>query len=310
MLKSVLTLGTFDGVHRGHQALIRKVIQISRARRSVPVALSFDMPPRHAGKPLNTPVLLTTWAEKQRLFLKYGIRRLVPLRFDRKTALTSAADFFECMMVRKFGAQDIVVGPKLAFGRNREGNLTVLRQLGKYHGVRVHVVAAIGHRAHEVSSRRIRTLLSEGKLDEANKRLGYPYSLEGTVVHGDHRGRTLGFPTANIEPQAGKILPPGVFWVKVLPPSQSVPSSRELRHAPDGICNVGIRPTFHPDARSLHCEVHLLKNTTSLYGKKRRVLFMRKIRSEMKFRSAEALVRQIKFDRRRALLYRKAYFSI
>ncbi len=310
MHKSVVTLGTFDGMHRGHQALMKKVVALARQHRAISVALAFDMPPRHAGKPLATPVLLTTLAEKKRLMMSLGIQRLDVLTFDRKTASTPAEKFFEQKIVRKLHAAAMIVGPKLAFGKNREGKLPLLRKLGQRSGVRIHVVPGVGKRGSVVSSRAIRALLLKGELDTANLMLGYPYSIEGTVVHGSHRGRRLGFPTANIQPEYGKILPPGVYWVRIVKPDSSPLERQTLKRGIDGICNVGYRPTFTPESRALHCEVHFMRRTPSLYGRKLRVLFMRKIRAEMKFRSADALVTQIKKDRATAQLYRNAYFSI
>lgn len=300
MRKSILTLGTFDGVHRGHQALIRQVVALARRLRANPVALAFNMPPRHAGKPLTTPVLLSTWEEKQARFAALGIRNLIPLRFNRKTAHTPAKTFFEKFVVRRFNASDMVVGPKLAFGRNREGTLARLREFGVEAGVRVHVVRAVGRGRNEVSSRRIRALLQAGKLKEANRLLGYSYSIRGKVIHGDHRGRKLGFPTANIKIPTGKILPLGVYWVKV----------RKGSSLRDGICNVGVRPTFKHIRPELRCEVHVLGNIQDLYGEILEVIFKRKIRGEMKFSSPEQLTRQIARDLRKALLYRKHDFSI
>lgn len=287
MLKSVITLGTFDGVHRGHQALLKKVVGRAHAIRATSAALLFDMPPRHAGEPMAKPVLLTTLSEKLSLMKAFGISRIQVLVFDRKTASTLPEDFFRDTIVKKHGAREMVVGPKVAFGKNRTGRLGLLRRLGKKYGVRIHVVPEIGKGAAQVSSRRIRALLSDGHVEKANALLGYPYSVEGKVVHGQKIGRTIGFPTANIQTNPGKILPPGVFYVKV--------------NGGAGVCNVGYRPTFTPHSHTMHCEVYILPSARTtrrpmLYGKTLRVVFLRRLRGEKRFYSPVALHRQITQD--------------
>ncbi len=306
MPKSVITLGTFDGVHRGHQALIHKVVSRAHAIRGRADAVIFGMPPRHAGEPLAKPVLLTTLSEKLRLLARSGIQRIQILVFDRKTASTLPDDFFCNTLVQKHHAREMVVGPKVAFGKNRAGRLALLRQLGKKYGVRIHVVSEIGKGRAQVSSRRIRALLAGGHVEKANALLGYPYSVEGKVVHGDQRGRHLGFPTANIQPDSGKILPPGVFYVKVFPAEHLPLNVREASKGRDGLCNVGVRPTFTPHSHTLHCEVFILRprsnvrrrtsNVGRLYGRKLRVVFLRRLRAEKRFSSPVALQRQIAKD--------------
>jgi riboflavin kinase/FMN adenylyltransferase len=283
MHKSVVTLGTFDGVHRGHQALLRKVVERARVIKGTSIALAFDMPPRHAGDPIAKPVLVTTLPEKLGLMKSMGIKVITLLIFNRKTKSTEPEEFFKDTIVRKLRAREMVVGPKVAFGKNRAGRLPLLRRLGKKYGVCIHVVPKIGKGASQVSSRRIRMLLAAGRVEQANALLGYPYSVEGTVVHGDKRGRRLGFPTANIAADPSKILPPGVFWVHV--------------NGMDGLCNVGVRPTFTPHSHAMHCEVFILSpKRGALYGKKLRVTFLRRIRSEKRFESPRALTQQIAKD--------------
>jgi riboflavin kinase/FMN adenylyltransferase len=314
MDRSVLTLGTFDGVHRGHQALIQKVVRRARALGARSVVLSFDMPPRHAGEPPAKPVLLTTLEEKLFLLKRAGIDHVQVLIFDRKTASTPPEDFFKQTILEKYKSVEMVVGPRVAFGRNRSGKLPLLRHLGRAHAVRIHVVSSVAGAKGAVSSRRIRALISHGSIEKANALLGYPYSVSGRVVHGDRRGRHLGFPTANIEVHPGKMMPRGVYWVKVFPASQMPVTPDDLRQGLDGMCNVGIRPTFTPNAHVLHCEVFLLSGGRPLYGRKLRVVFLRKVRAEKRFSSVDRLKRQIAKDvetgRALARLYKKGHFSI
>ena len=296
MRKSVVTLGTFDGLHRGHRALLGKVIARARAIRGRSVALAFGLPPRHAGEPVAKPVLLTTLPEKVLGMKRLGIQRIKVLVFDRKTKSTPPEDFFRNVIVKEFGAREMVVGPKVAFGKNRAGRLALLRRLGKKYGIRIRVVPAVGIGPAQVSSRRIRALLLAGQVEAANALLGCPYSVEGKVVHGEKRGRRLGFPTANIQPDPLKILPPGVFWVKVHKGSDFPLNRREASRGLDGLCNVGIRPTFSPQAHALHYEVYVLNKTARLYGRSLRVVFLRRLRAERRFASPQALKRQIVRD--------------
>jgi len=314
MHKSVLTLGTFDGVHRGHQALIQKVVQRARALKAKSVVLSFDMPPRHAGEPPAKPVLLTTLDEKLLLLKRAGIDHVQVLIFDRKTASTKPEDFFKRTILERYKTVEMVVGPRAAFGRNRSGKLPLLRRLGQVNGVRIHVVSSVAGAKAAISSRRIRALIMRGNIEKANTLLGYPYSVSGRVVHGDRRGRHLGFPTANIDVQPGKIMPRGVYWAKVFPASQMPVTAHDLRKGLDGLCNVGIRPTFTPKAHVMHCEVFLLKGSRPLYGRTLRAVFLQRIRAEKRFASPEALKRQITKDveagKTLSRLYKKGHFSI
>ena len=208
----------------------------------------------------------------------------------------------------------MVVGPRVAFGRKRAGRLPLLRRLGREHGVRIHLVHSISGASGTVASRLIRRFLTAGHIEKANALLGYPYSVSGRVVHGDHRGRHLGFPTANVEVPPEKMMPRGVFWVKVLSPDHVPLTTREALRGADGLCNVGIRPTFTPQSHILHCEVFLLHGRKKLYGRHLRVVFLRRIRAEKRFSSVAALTRQIRKDvaagRKLARLYRKSHFSI
>ena len=247
MSNSVLTLGTFDGVHRGHQRILRKVVERARALRARSVALAFGMPPKLGHTPTAHPFLLTTLADKEQILRRLGIRDVQILVFDKKTASTPPETFFTRRILKRCGAREMVVGPRVAFGRNRAGRLPVLKGFGKRYGVRIHVVGGVQVGGRPISSSGIRDLLYRGDVERAGRQLGYPYSLAGKVVHGSRRGHKLGYPTANIAVDTHKILPPGVFWVKVLPAQRPIPLNRsDLRTAIDGLCNVGTRPTFTP----------------------------------------------------------------
>ncbi len=297
MRRSIITLGTFDGVHRGHRALIKKVLKQAKRFKAQSVVLAFGLPPRHVQDGPTSRNLLTTVAEKIEILKSEGVERIQILKFDRRTANTLPEEFFLREIVHKNRAQAMVVGPRVAFGKDRVGKLPLLLRLGKRYSVRIEVVRSVHGHSGVVASRRIRALLALGRTAGASGLLGYPYSVAGRVVHGDHRGRQLGFPTANLEADAGKILPKGVFWVKVLPGSAPMPLTRgEASRGIDGLCNIGTRPTFHPRAQDLQFEVYLFKQKGSFYGRKFRVVFMRKIRSEKRFSSKQALISQIQHD--------------
>src|SRR5258708_5672090 len=297
MPNSVITLGTFDGVHRGHQRIVKKVIERARSRGARSVVLAFGMPPKLGHRPAAQPVLLTTLQDKLQILKRLGIVETQVLVFDKKIASTPPETFFTQRLLKRCGAREMIVGPRVAFGKNRAGRLPLLKQLGRQYGVRVHVVGGVKTGGRPVSSSGIRELLYQGDVETANRQLGYPYSVSGTVIHGSHRGRSLGYPTANISVDGLKILPPGVFWVKVMAADRPVPlTSSDLRSAIDGLCNVGTRPTFTPQAKKLICEVFLFKKPSRLYGKHLRVVFMRRIRSEKRFKSSEELKRRIPTD--------------
>jgi riboflavin kinase/FMN adenylyltransferase len=297
MKPSVVTLGTFDGVHRGHQRIIRKVVERARRIGARSVALAFGMPPRLGHRPVSQPVLINTLEDKLQILHRLGIQQIQILIFDPQTASTPPETFFTGRILKRCSAKEMVVGPRVAFGKDRAGRLPLLKTLGKRYGVRVHAVGGVQLNGHPVSSSGIREKLFLGDIAEANRQLGYPYSIAGRVIHGSHRGRKLGYPTANISVDPHKILPPGVFWVKVLPANRPIPMTpADLRGAIDGLCNIGTRPTFTPKAEKLICEVFLFSTPARLYGKRLRVVFMRRIRSEKRFESAEALKRQIARD--------------
>lgn len=297
MPKSVVTLGTFDGVHRGHQRILSRVIQRAKNLGVRSAALIFSMPPRHAGQPHRKPVLLTTLEEKKAILRQLGLQDLYTLIFNRQTANTTAEDFFQKIVLRKCGAREMIVGPRVAFGKGRAGRLKQLAQFGKAADVRIESVSSVITRGGTVSSRKIRAFLEAGNVEKAEEMLGRPYSAQGRVVHGDHRGRKLGFPTANISVDTDKILPLGVYWVRVTDVRHPIPFSRsELRSSWDGLCNVGTRPTFRGD-RERHCEVFLTKGPwRSFYGRHLRLVFLKRIRSERRFSSSQALQKQIQRD--------------
>lgn len=289
MKATVVTIGTFDGVHRGHQRLIAEAIAQARALRAKPAALAFETPPRLYFRPSAEPSILTTPAEKKSLLTRYGLRRVKMLRFGARLAGRTAEQFFRSQVVRGMRARAVVVGYNFAFGKGRQGTGDVLQELGGRYGVRVTIVPPFRQGALPVSSGRIRDYLKAGKIREAEKLLGHRYFCTGRVERGDGRGKILGFPTANLKTDAAKILPPGVYAVR----------ARIGARARAGVANIGTRPTF--GSGGMRLEAHFPGLRASLYGRMVTVEFVARLRGERKFPGPEALKRQIARDARRAL---------
>lgn len=293
-MKRAVAIGTFDGVHRGHAAILRKAVQIARRKRWEPAVLTFRAPPRHYFKPEKKPFLLSTSAEKKALCESLGIRKVVELGFNAALARMSAEDFFERLLVRRLKAGAVLVGYNFGFGKGREGDAELLSRLGRRRGVQTVVVPEVQLNSEKVSSGRIRAMLARGDVRSAARLLGHPYCVTGSVVRGDGRGRTLGFPTANLRIDSQKIVPAGVFAVRC----EISGDSLARRYA--GMCNVGVRPTFKRGSTS-SVEVHLFKFSGNLYGRTLRLEFIEMLRSEKRFAGPAALRRQLEIDRRNAL---------
>ncbi|BBM69531.1 bifunctional riboflavin kinase/FAD synthetase [Rhodothermus marinus] len=291
--RSVVTVGTFDGVHRGHQAVLQFLMARARERDGISTVLSFDPHPREVLRGEPVP-LLTTVEERATLLEALGIERFIVLSFTPELAAMPARQFVEEILVRRIGLQAICVGYDHTFGRNREGNVALLQQLGPQYGFAVDVIPpqVVGDRT--VSSTLIRTiLLRDGDVRQAADLLGRPYMLQATVVRGDGRGRVLGFPTANLHPNHPRKLVPrnGVYAVRVWLPGEAEPRG--------GMMNIGMRPTFAGDRRTL--EVHVLDFEGDLYGQLLRVDFIERLRDEQRFPSVEALREQLFRDRQRCM---------
>lgn len=281
----VLTIGNFDGVHKGHLALFNKVKERAKAVRGTSGVMTFDPHPVRIMKPGNGPWLITPTPQKLELIDKAGIQIIFCLRFTKEFAAISARDFVKNILVDKIGIKELVVGYDYTFGHNREGNLSLLREMGDQMGFAVHLVGPV-HVDHVlVSSTSIRTLVREGKLDEAEVLLGRSYQLQGTVVKGHNRGgRLLGFPTANLLVEDELLPKVGVYAVTVLIEGKTY----------DGVTNVGYNPTFQDQALSV--ETHILDYSGELTGRTIRVNFVKRLRDEKKFSGIKELVAQIDRD--------------
>jgi riboflavin kinase / FMN adenylyltransferase len=288
---TVITVGTFDGVHRGHRDVIERLVARAHLLKIPSVLVTFEPHPLEVVNPAAAPLLLTTHDEKQEVIAETGLDYLAVVPFTAELAAYSAEDFVEGILRRCFRMRELLIGYDHGFGRQRAGNVDVLRTLGERDGFRVEVVDPVSTAdGHSVSSTSIRRAVAGGDLDRAAASLGRLYSVSGRVVEGAQRGRTIGFPTINLgAPPHRKLLPPeGVYAVQVQTPAGPV----------GGMMNLGPRPTFGDSATSL--EAHLFDTRGNFYGSHIRIDFVARLRETRKFASAEQLTAQLRHDERDA----------
>ncbi len=284
---AVITVGTFDGVHRGHRDVVERLVARSHSLKIPSVLVTFEPHPLDIVNPAAAPLLLTTYYEKLEVLAETGLNYIAVLPFTPELAACSAEDFVERVLRHRFRLRELLIGYDHGFGRQRAGNVDVLRTLGDRDGFRVEVVDPVATPdGHSVSSTSIRRAVAGGDLERASAGLGRLYSVSGRVQAGSQRGRTIGFPTLNLgPPPPRKLLPPeGVYAVRVQTPGGPV----------GGMMNLGPRPTFGDLATSL--EAHLFDNSGDFYGADVRIDFVLRLRETRKFASAEQLSRQLGHD--------------
>lgn len=289
---TVLTLGVFDGLHLGHQRIMEKVVTRARATNSVPTAITFDPHPRAVLYPENAPPLLQTLDQRLANFDVLGIKQTIVIRFDKEFASQNAESFLKDIVYERLQAKEVYLGKGFFFGKNRGGNIELLRKMSAELGFYADEVPEITLRGQRISSSKIRELLAEGKVNLARRMLGRPYGVEGQIVRGFQRGRTIGFPTANLHPHNRVIPKFGVYATATLINNQWRKS----------ITNVGIRPTFEGD-NAPSIESYIFDFDGDLYGDVLRVRFLHRIRDERKFSGIDELKSQIAKDTERARLY-------
>jgi riboflavin kinase / FMN adenylyltransferase len=285
--RSVVTVGTYDGVHLGHQAILRYLRARAAAVRGKTTVVSFDPHPREVVLGEHVP-LLTTLDERAALLAEQGVERFVVLPFTRDLSMLSAEDYVRDVLIGTVGLREIVIGYDHAFGRNRSGNRQTLEAMGAEHGFTVDVIPAQAVADATVSSTRVRMQLAEeGDVAGAAALLGRPYSLSGTVVRGDQRGRTIGYPTANLQVHGDRKLVPreGVYAVRIAHRGGTA----------GAMLNVGRRPTFERDG-AVSVEAHLFDFAEDLYGQALHVEFLARIRDERRFDGPAALAEQLRQD--------------
>lgn len=288
----IVTLGTFDGVHLGHQAIIRSMIKEGRENGQETVLLTFDPHPRIVLYPDSHAVkLIDTVEEKLEKLKKLGLDTVILYPFTLKFSRLTAMEFVRDILVGQIGVKRMLVGHDHHFGKNREGSFDQLVELGALYGFDVTEVGAIASGDVTISSTKVRRALAEGEVETAASYLGQPYRMAGTVVHGNKLGRTIGFPTANIEiNEPEKIVPAiGVYAVQVLL------NGRALA----GVMNIGHKPTVQ-DSDRISTEVFIFDFSEDIYGEELTVSLIARLRGEQKFESLDALKDQLKQDEQNA----------
>ncbi len=280
----VVTLGNFDGVHLGHQAIFKQVVAWALDTGGTSATFTFEPHPLKVLAPHRSPKLLCTFREKMEQIEASGMDVVICANFTPEFASQQPEDFVKEVLVDTLGTKALFVGYDYAFGKNRAGNIDFLRESGARYGFDLHVIGPVKIEGITVSSTKIRQLIMDGEVCLASKLLGRPYSIEGTVIPGHSRGRKLGFPTANLT--TPNELPPreGVYAVTILC------EDRELK----GIANIGKNPTFGDSEASY--EVHIFDFDEDLYGKFLKMKFIKRVRDEVKFKSVDELVAQIRKD--------------
>jgi riboflavin kinase/FMN adenylyltransferase len=289
---TVLTLGVFDGLHLGHQLIMRTVVERAHAVGAIPTVITFDPHPRAVLHPESSPPLLQTFDQKIEAFGVLGIEQTIVVRFTKQFASIHADQFLRDVVKDRLHAKEVYLGKGFAFGHGREGNIDLLRKLGDELGFVAGEVPEVSLRGKRVSSSKIRELLTRGQVNLARRMLGRPYGVEGLVERGAERGHKLGFPTANLHPHNRVIPRNGVYVTGTLIEGQWRRS----------VTNVGLRPTFG-EATEPSVETYVMKWDGDLYGDVVRVRFLYRLRDERKFASIAELKRQIERDVDRANSY-------
>ena len=288
---SIVTVGTFDGVHRGHQDVLARVVQRARATNRPSVIVTFDPHPLEIVNPAAAPPLLTTFHEKLEIFAQTGVSYVAVVPFTPALAALGAEEFVDDVLRSRFVMAELFVGHDHGFGRGRMGDTNVLRELGKLRGFGVTVLEPVfAAGGHAVSSTAIRRAIAGGDLAKAAEGLGRPYAVMGKVIGGDKRGRLLGYPTLNLDtPPSHKLLPPdGVYAVRVQTPIGAF----------GGMLNLGARPTFGDASRRI--ETHVFDASHDWYGAPVRLDFISRLRETRPFQGVDALVAQLGIDEARA----------
>lgn len=288
--KNFITVGTFDGVHTGHRFLFNRLDVLAVEHLQKPLILYFPYPPKTLLSPRPEMTVLTTPQEKKALLAQTSDAKAALLDFDACRQMSPEA-FFENILLKEYNMGGLLVGKDFAFGKDRAGHTDFLRHMCARHQMPFEVSEFFTAAGHKVSSSLIRKTLAEGHIPAANALLGYPYALSGKVIVGNKLGRKLGFPTANLDTGIYKILPLGVFAVKV----------NVGRETYDGFCNIGFRPTVNTIQANIPLvEVHIFNFNKSIYGRTITVHFVEKLRDEKKFDGLNALIAQLTEDKQTA----------
>lgn len=281
MKGSVITIGTFDGVHLGHKAILDKVVKIAREHNLQSIVITMEKPVKKVDG------LLTLSNEKNEIISSFGIDKILVLPVNKAILNTTATEFFERIIIKQLNAKHIVVGYNCAFGKDREGNIAWLKETVKKYGIKLEVINPVKINNQIVSSSKIRDFINKNKIDSANKILGRIFEINGIHVSGQKIGRTIGFPTINLKVNKEKILPKGVFVCSVFDKTGSCYPA---------VLNIGTSPTIKNAEHSLLVEAHLLNFYGSWKSKNIKILVHKFIRNEKKFSSIKLLQKAIQND--------------
>lgn len=317
--ESVVALGTFDGVHKGHRHILQKACTIGREKDLPSVAFTFDRHPAQTLAPDKTPPLLNSFSQRLQKIGAIGIDHVIVAVFDEAFAGMSPEDFIQKVLCQAFNAREVVAGYNFRFGQGARGNAETLAKYQRDGQFSLRIVQPImDDQTGRISSTRIREFLQQGQLDQANRLLAQPFAIEGTVVSGDARGRALGFPTANLSPADHQLVPKdGVYITEVAISETSKPAARksmgelgvfplpraEVKSKAKALTAIGTRPSFGTSERTV--ESFLLDFEGDLYGKSLEIAFLKRVRDIVRFESPDALKEQISKDVKAA----KDYFD-
>jgi riboflavin kinase/FMN adenylyltransferase len=285
----VLALGNFDGVHRGHRKILERVRRVADERGATVVVMTFDPHPPRVVRPDKAPALLMTKAQKLEALADAGVQGAAVVRFTPELSRWDPEAFVRTVLVEWLHVSEVWVGANFLFGRDRSGNFSLLRSLGARYGFKAEKIDPVRYKDFVVSSTRIRRLVAEGRVDEAGALLGHQYFIDGTVIHGDHRGRTIGFPTANLCTHNELLPPHGVYATTARVGAVIYPS----------VANIGTRPTVDSSGRTT-IEAHVFNFDRDIYGATVRLGFVQRLRDERAFETLDALKTQIAADGRAA----------
>jgi len=279
---TVLAIGNFDGLHLGHQKILKFLVNIAQKNDLLSLVLTFSPHPEKILKKGRVH-MIQTLEQRLEAIKEFNVQAVLVTPFNQQFSSLSSRDFVQEIAIKRLQAKEVVVGENFRFGKKRHGDISLLRKVGREIGLRVHSIPSVKKHGKTVSSSLIRNLLQKGEIEEANEFLGKSYEIRGKVIKGEARGKTIGFPTANIQTE-NEIAPPGVFITSTRIGSRTYPS----------LTNIGVRPTF--SQKELCIESYIINFNKNLYGEKIRINFLKKIRDEIKFRNPRNLSLQIEKD--------------
>ncbi len=281
---SIVGIGNYDGLHRGHQTVLSTVVRRAQRQRGTSTVITFDPHPLKVLRPEGAPQMILPLAERIRLVEELGVERMLLLEFTLPFSRTPATTFVEEVLVAGLHCSEVYIGRNFRFGRDREGGVELLQEMGASRGFRALGAKEVRYKEFIISSTLVRSTLADGQVALARRLLGRPFTLKGKVVHGEGRGRSLDFPTANLELENEIVPCEGVYITRAVLPGRSYPAAT----------NIGRRPTF--GGHQMVTETHLLDCTEDLYGTPLRLEFLRRLRDERTFEGPDALRLQIKRD--------------